>query len=88
MCLVAQSCLTLCNPLDVARQAPLSMGSSRQEYWSGLSFPSPRDLPNPRIKLTSLALTAGFFTIEPPEEAHIIALVGFKPPMSKFFKRI
>ena len=43
--LVAQSCLTLCNPLAVALQAPLSMGFPRQEYWSGLPFPPPGDLP-------------------------------------------
>ena len=39
--------------LTVARQAPLSMGFSRQEYWSGLPFPTPRDLPDPEIKLSS-----------------------------------
>ena len=38
---VAQSCLTLCDPIDCSRQAPLSMGFSRQEYWSELPFPSP-----------------------------------------------
>ena len=38
--LVTQSCLTLCKPMDLAHRAPLSMGFSRQEYWSGLSFPS------------------------------------------------
>ena len=38
---VAQSCPTLCNPMDCSPQAPLSMGFSRQEYWSGLPFPSP-----------------------------------------------
>ena len=43
--LVTQSCLTLLWPF-VARQAPLSMGFSRQQYWSGLPFPSPRDLPD------------------------------------------
>ena len=43
-CLVAKSCLTLCDPWTVARQAPLSMGFSSQEYWSGLPLPSPRDL--------------------------------------------
>ena len=48
-----QSCLTLCDSLDLARQAPLSMGFSRQEYWSGLPFPTPRDLPDPEIKLSS-----------------------------------
>ena len=36
---------------DLARQAPLSMGLLRQEYWNGLPFPSPGDLPNPGIKL-------------------------------------
>ena len=49
----------------VARQAPLSMEFPRQEYWSGLPFPSPRDLPDPGIELVSLALTGGFFTAEP-----------------------
>ena len=42
----------------VACQAPLSMGLSRQEYWSGLPFPSPGDLPDPRIKPISLATPA------------------------------
>ena len=49
----------------VACQAPLSMGFSRQEYWSGLPCPPPGDLPNPWIKPTSLkspALADGFFT--------------------------
>ena len=49
----------------VARQAPLSMGSSRQEYWSGLLCPPPEDLPHPGIKpmsFTSHALADGFFT--------------------------
>jgi len=44
------------------------MGFSRQEYWSGLPFPSPEDLPDPGIELGSLmspALAAGFFTTEP-----------------------
>ena len=39
--LVAQLCLTLCDAMDLACQAPLSMGFSRQEYWSELPFPSP-----------------------------------------------
>ena len=47
---VAQSCLTLCDPVDCSLQAPPSMGFSRQEYWSGLSFPSPGDLPDPGIE--------------------------------------
>ena len=60
--LVAQSCLTLCNPMDCS---PLSMGFPRQEYWSGLLFPTPGDPSNPGIKPTTLvspALAGGFFT--------------------------
>ena len=49
----AQSCPTLWGPWTVICQAPLSMGFSRQEYWSGLSFPPPRDLPSSGIKPTS-----------------------------------
>ena len=52
-------------PWTVARQAPLPMGFSRQEYWSGLPFPPPEDHPNPEIKPTSPALAGGFFTTEP-----------------------
>ena len=56
--LVAKSCLTLSNAWTVACQAPLSMGFSRQEYWSGLPFPSPEDLPNQGIKPGSPELQA------------------------------
>ena len=68
MCTVAQSCLTLVTPWTVAHQVPLSMGFPRQEYWSGLPFPSPGDLPHPGIKHESLvpsSLAAGFFTTKP-----------------------
>ena len=58
LCLVAKSCLTLAIPWTVACQAPLSMGFSRQEYWNGLPFPSPGDLPNPGIEPGSPALQA------------------------------
>ena len=51
--LVAQSCLSFVIPWTVACEAPLSMGFSRQEYKSGLPFPSPGDLPDPKIKLVS-----------------------------------
>ena len=44
---VAQLCPTLCDPMDLAHQTPLSTGFLKQEYWSGLPFPSPGDLPNP-----------------------------------------
>ena len=53
---VAKSCLTLVTPWTVACQVPLSMGFPRQEYCSGLLFPSPRYLPNPRIEPASAAL--------------------------------
>ena len=56
--LITQSCPTLKPPRIVARQAPLRMGFSRQEYWSGLPFPSPGDLPNLGIKPRSPALQA------------------------------
>ena len=50
----------------VACQAPLSMGFPRQEYWSGLPFPSPGDLPDPGIEPTSPTLASEFLTTEPP----------------------
>ena len=59
-----QLCLTLCDP--IACQATLSMRFTRQEYWSGLPFPPPRDLLNPGIEPTSPALAGGFFTTAPP----------------------
>ena len=68
-----QSCLSLGDPTDCARQAPLSMEFCRQKYWSGLRWPSPGDLPNPEIKTASLkspALAGGFFTTKVTWEAH------------------
>ena len=56
--LVTNSCPTLAIPWTVACQAPLSMGFSSQEYWSGLPFPSPGDLPDPGNEPMSLALQA------------------------------
>ena len=67
-CSVAQSCLTLCNPVDCSRQAHLSMGFPRQEYWSGLPFPPAGDLPNPGIQPMSSALASRFHTTEPPRK--------------------
>ena len=61
------SCVRLfLTPWTVAHQAPPSMEFSRQEYWSGLPFPSPRDLPNPGIKPVSPALWADTLLSEPP----------------------
>ena len=56
--LVAKSCPTLATPWIVACQAPLSMVFSRQEYWSGLPYPSPGDPPVPGIEPRSPALQA------------------------------
>ena len=62
-CLVSKSCPTLCNPMDcVAHQAPLSMEFPRQEYCSGLPFPSLRGLPSPGVKPMSPALSGEFCT--------------------------
>ena len=55
-------------PWTVVCQAPLSMGLSRQEYWSGPPFPSPGVLPDPGIETTSPALAGRFFTTEPSEK--------------------
>ena len=56
--LVAKLCLTLATPWTVACQAPLSKGFSRREYWSGLPFPSPEDLPDSGIEPRYPALQA------------------------------
>ena len=68
--LVAQLGLTFC-------QDPLSMEFSRQDYWSGLPFPLPGDLPDPGIKPASLVfptLAGRFFTTEPPEKLHNVMI--------------
>ena len=66
----------------VAHQAPLSMEFSRQEYWSGLSFPTSGDLPNPGIEpmsLASPALAGEFCTTEPPGKTHTHIHIEIKP---------
>ena len=67
--LATQSCPTLCNSWTVAYQALLSMEFSRQEYWSGYPFPSPRDLPDSGIKPRSPAFQADYLTSESPGKA-------------------
>ena len=65
----------------VAGQAPLSVGFSRQEHWSGLPFPPPGDLPDPGIRpasLKSLALEGGFFTPSATWEASILSVTPRK----------
>ena len=69
MCSVAQSCPTLCSPIDCSPPGFSVLGFSRQEYWSGLLFSLPGDLPNPGVKLMPLVspalpqLAGRFFTI-------------------------
>ena len=67
---VAKLYPTLVIPRAVAHQPPLSMGLSRQEYWSGLPFPSPGDLSHPGIELRSPASQAGSLLSEPPGKPH------------------
>ena len=65
----AQSHVTLCQHMDIDRQAALSMGLSRQEYWRGLPFPPPWGISNPHIKPTFPvlpALAGEIFITEPP----------------------
>jgi len=59
-------------PGTVAHQVPPSMGFPRQEYWNGLPFPSPGDLPDPRIKPGVCSLASRFFTVEPPGKPHLL----------------
>ena len=64
--LITQLCLTLVIPWTVAHQAPLSMVFPRQEYWSGLPFPSPGNFPNLGIEPRSATLQADSLLSEPP----------------------
>ena len=71
--LVAQSCPTLCDPMDCSHQAPLSMRFFRQGYWSGLPFPSAGDFPNSGIEPRSPALQADSLLTElqgKPQPSH------------------
>ena len=66
MLLFSRSVLFFVTWWTLACKAPLSMGFSRQEYWSRLPCPPPGDLPNPGTEPASPALAGGFFTPEPP----------------------
>ena len=63
VCVRAQLCLIICNLMTVAHQHPWPMGFSKEEYWSGLSFPTPGNFPNPGIETVSLVspAMAGWF---------------------------
>ena len=69
MCVLSPA---LCDPWTVACQAPLPMAFSRQEYWSGLPFPSPEDLPDPGIKPGSPAFQADSLPSEPQAKPYVI----------------
>ena len=66
--LIAQSCRLFTTAWIVAHQALMSMGFSRQEYWSGLPFPSSGDFPDPGIEPRSPALQADSLLSKPPEK--------------------
>ena len=73
------SCVQLfATPWIIASQAPLSVEFPRQEYWSGLPFPPPRDLPDPGIEPMSPALGDGFFTAEPLLDVEMLIVRRFK----------
>ena len=74
---VTQSCPTLVTPWTVAYQAPPSMEFSRQEYWSGLPFPSAGNLPNPGIKPTSLTLQVILYQLIHQESPRKLEWVGY-----------
>ena len=78
-------------PWTAARQVPLSLGFSQQEYWSGLPFPSPGDLPDPEIEsglLVSPALAGGFFITIPPGKPNFSPwTAAHQAPLSLGFSR-
>ena len=73
------------NPWTIAVQAPLSMGFSRQEYWSGLPFPSPGDFLDPRIEPRSTCIAGRFFTIWATGEAQDNQFLLSEPPKRLVF---
>ena len=83
-CLAAKSCPTLFTPWTVARQAPLSMGFSRQEYWSGLPFPSPGGQPDPGNKSRFPAWQADSLPLSHPggPPSSLAAMKSHSPPAS------
>ena len=70
--LATKLCQTLVTSWTIAHQASLSLGFPRQEYWSGLPFPSPGDLPDSGIKPESPALETDSLPVEPPGKPRII----------------
>ena len=75
---VAQLCWTLCDPMDCSLPGSFIHGISRQEYWSGLPFPSLGDLPNPGIKLRSPTLQPD--TLHLSHQGSPFIIIGMSPP--------
>ena len=83
LCAQLLSCVRhFATPWTVSHQAPLSLGFPRQEYWNGLPFPTPGDLPRPGIKPMSPAFVGGFFTSEPPGKPTLSRLHIYLLPLS------
>ena len=83
----AQSCLTLCDPMDWDHQALISMGFSQQEYWNGLPFTPAQNCPNTGIKLTSTCVSCiegRFFTTEPLGNPYICRYIFFLSLVKRF----
>ena len=87
---LSQSCPTLCDPMGCSPSGSSVHEILRQQYWSGLSFPSPGDLPNPRVKPRSPALNADSLPSEPPEKPYnivcltIVLMPHFGPPKNLY----
>ena len=78
----------LATPRSGAHQAPLSIGFSREEYWSGLPFSPPADLPNPGTEPRSPTLQAGSLPPEPPGKSNFIISTDFRKQEIKFLSPI
>ena len=87
LCLVAQSCLTLCDPMELSPPGSSVHGYSpmrSQEYWSGLPCPPPGDLSNPRIKLRSPSLQGDSLPSEPPGKPMKTGMGSLSLPQGSF----
>ena len=82
--LVTKSCPTLVIPQTIAHQAPLSIGFSRQEYWNGLPFTYPGDLPDPSIVTGSPALQADSLPTELRQKPISVIITYISPPSCTF----
>ena len=81
---VVQSCPTLCDPMDCSPPGSFPMGFSKQEYWSGLPFPSPGDLPDSGIELGPPAFQADALASEPDSPKDIFMIYPNRSYMKAF----